>query len=50
MNYELIKVNIREMRDDDWEAVAEIYKQGIDTGNATFQQEIPAWEEWDKDP
>jgi L-amino acid N-acyltransferase YncA len=48
MNQELIKVNIREMRDDDWQAVAEIYKQGIDTGNATFQQEIPAWEEWDK--
>lgn len=31
---------------DDWTSVAEIYRQGIETGNATFQQEIPTWEEW----
>jgi len=30
----------------DWELVAKIYKQGIDTGNATFQQTIPTWDEW----
>lgn len=32
----------------DSEAVLEIYKQGIDTGNATFQTEIPEWKDWDK--
>ena len=32
----------------DWSSVAEIYKQGIETGNATFQQEIPSWEDWNK--
>ena len=37
---------IRDMQPTDWPQVAEIYKQGIETGNATFQQTIPSWEEW----
>jgi len=41
-------LSIRAMLPDDWEQVSLIYKQGIDTGNATFQQTIPTWEEWDK--
>jgi phosphinothricin acetyltransferase len=40
--------SFRQMTPSDWTAVAEIYKQGIDTGNATFQHEIPTWDEWDK--
>jgi phosphinothricin acetyltransferase len=32
---------------DDWEAVRAIYIQGIETGNATFQQTAPEWNEWD---
>ncbi|RLQ94364.1 N-acetyltransferase family protein [Falsibacillus albus] len=35
------------MRPVDWEAVKKIYLQGISTGNATFQQQAPSWEEWD---
>jgi L-amino acid N-acyltransferase YncA len=35
------------MTADDWTTVADIYRQGIETGNATFQQTIPSWEEWD---
>ena len=31
----------------DWPAVAEIYGQGIATGNATFETQIPTWEKWD---
>ncbi|WP_346861119.1 N-acetyltransferase family protein [uncultured Draconibacterium sp.] len=31
-----------------WPAVSRIYQEGIDTGNATFQQVSPAWDEWDK--
>jgi phosphinothricin acetyltransferase len=27
--------------------VAAIYEQGIRTGNATFETEVPAWERWD---
>ncbi len=41
--------SIRLMTANDWNAVVEIYKQGIATGNATFQQTAPTWEEWDAD-
>lgn len=40
---------MRQMEISDWDSVATIYKQGIETGNATFQQEIPTWQEWDKE-
>jgi L-amino acid N-acyltransferase YncA len=39
--------NIEPMRDSDWPAVREIYRQGIATGDATFQTEVPEWPEWD---
>jgi len=32
----------------DWAAVARIYQQGIDTGDATFEAEVPSWESWDE--
>lgn len=32
---------------DDWDQVAEIFRQGIETGNATFETQIPSWEKWD---
>ena len=35
------------MQDSDWPAVREIYREGIDTGNATFQTGAPEWPEWD---
>lgn len=41
-------IYFRPMTADDWPIVAEIYKQGIETGNATFQQDIPTWDNWDK--
>ena len=34
------------MRDSDWPAVREIYREGIATGDATFQTEAPDWAEW----
>lgn len=30
-----------------WDDVARIYGEGIATGNATFETEVPAWEAWD---
>ncbi len=36
------------MRDEDWDAVRAIYREGIGTGNATFETDVPAWEAWDK--
>lgn len=43
-----MEIIIREMVADDWRSVEEIYKQGIETGNATFQHDTPTWAEWDK--
>ena len=40
-------MKIREFKKDDFPAVKDIYQQGIDTGNATFQQTAKNWQEWD---
>ncbi|MDD3290732.1 MAG: GNAT family N-acetyltransferase [Eubacteriales bacterium] len=39
---------IETMLPGDWSQVATIYQEGIDTGLATFQSEVPDWEDWDK--
>ena len=39
-------IEVRPLNQEDWTAVADIYKQGIETGNATFQKDIPTWDEW----
>lgn len=41
-------MKIRTFNEADFEQVSKIYKQGIETGFATFQDEIPAWNEWDE--
>jgi L-amino acid N-acyltransferase YncA len=38
---------IRSLFPADWPAVRRIYDEGIATGNATFEQAAPEWEEWD---
>lgn len=38
---------LRPMTPADWPAVAEIYREGIATGHATFSTDAPTWEEWD---
>lgn len=37
---------LQPMNDADGPAVLEIYRQGIATGNATFETETPSWEKW----
>lgn len=39
---------IREMRDEDWGTVAEIYKQGLEEGTSTFNTECPSFAEWNE--
>ena len=39
---------IEKMKEEDWDDVASIFREGIATGNATFYTEAPAWEIWDK--
>ncbi len=29
-----------------WPSVREIYRQGIETGNATFETQLPDWDKW----
>ncbi len=41
-------VEIVPMTEQDWGAVREIYLQGIATGNATFEQSVPEYKEWDE--
>ena len=36
------------MTERDWSAVREIYLRGIATGNATFEQSVPDYKEWDE--
>jgi L-amino acid N-acyltransferase YncA len=40
-------VRIRALEESDWPAVAAIYAEGIATGDATFESEVPTWERWD---
>jgi L-amino acid N-acyltransferase YncA len=42
-----VSILLEPLTADHWEAVRAIYAQGIETGNATFQQSVPHWEEWD---
>jgi len=40
-------MDIRMFAIEDWEAVSEIYVQGVETGTAVFSNCRPSWEEWD---
>lgn len=40
-------MQIRAMTPTDWPVVRTIYEEGIATGNATFQESVPTWAEWD---
>jgi L-amino acid N-acyltransferase YncA len=42
-----MQVTIEPMRAGDWPAVQEIHRQGIATGDATFDTEAPDWDHWD---
>ena len=43
------RVNFRPLVSADWPQVAEIYRQGIESGNATFETEVPGWDAWNAD-
>ena len=38
---------IEAMHQSDWQPVSEIYREGMATGDATFETEAPPWSEWD---
>jgi phosphinothricin acetyltransferase len=40
------RVKVTRMVAGDWPDVARIFEQGIATGNATFERQVPSWEQW----
>jgi len=42
------EVSLRPMTPDDARMVLRIYRQGIDTGHATFASDAPSWPVWDR--
>jgi L-amino acid N-acyltransferase YncA len=41
-------MEIRGLTEADWAAVAAIWADGIATGNATFEIEVPSWDEFER--
>jgi phosphinothricin acetyltransferase len=44
----LNELTIERMKPEDWEAVRSIYQDGLATGNATFETDVPEWKDWDQ--
>jgi L-amino acid N-acyltransferase YncA len=40
-------ITIAELLHEHWPGIARVYEEGIATGNATFETEVPTWEAWD---
>jgi L-amino acid N-acyltransferase YncA len=40
-------VTIEQLKPEHWPGVARVYAEGITTGNATFETEVPTWQDWD---
>ena len=40
-------VRLRVMKLNDSEDILKIYEEGIQTGHATFEAEVPDWHKWD---
>jgi phosphinothricin acetyltransferase len=41
-----MRISIRQYETTDWRAVGEIYRQGLETRNATFETSVPDRESW----
>ena len=42
------ETEVRAFTADDWAEVSSIYQDGIATGQATFETQVPTWAHWDK--
>jgi phosphinothricin acetyltransferase len=43
-----MEIAVRPLLKTDWKAVSKIYEEGIATGLATFETEVPIWELWNE--
>jgi len=48
MGSEGVKFVIDELREEDWPRAALIFAEGIATGLASFDTEVPSWKRWDE--
>jgi phosphinothricin acetyltransferase len=44
-----MEVSIEPMNAVDWPAMRDVYAEGIATGQATFEEHPPSWEDWDRE-
>lgn len=44
-----LKIEIKNMLPEHWKEVSKIYMDGIETGMATFETDVPKWKIWDSD-
>ena len=49
MSEKVAELSISPMSGHDWQAVRQIYLDGIATGLATFETEAPDWKTWDNE-
>ena len=47
MTVDVTHVTVTVLEPWHWPEVARIYAEGIATGNATFETEVPSWDDWD---
>jgi L-amino acid N-acyltransferase YncA len=43
-----MEIKFKPMTRDNWDQVADIFRQGIETGIATFETQIPSYDKWDE--
>lgn len=41
------KIEFRNLVEKDWPQVSRIYQEGLDSGNASFETDVPDWPKWD---
>jgi L-amino acid N-acyltransferase YncA len=47
MPVDVASVELTVLEPGQWPEVARVYAEGIETGNATFETEVPGWDDWD---
>ena len=43
-----MKIAVKNLKEEHSQEVLQIYQEGIKTGNATLETNVPTWEEWDE--
>ncbi len=42
------RITLAALKKEHWNEVSRIYQEGMDTGQATFETQVPSWEAWDQ--